>query len=137
MRILQVTAGLNEGGVERGTLEMAAFIISQGSESIVASNGGKLVAKLKQSGATHIQLPLVRRDPVSILINALRLRRFIKSAQIDLVHARSRAPAWSAWLACRLATGRTKFRTGLNAYTTALWFEEKELSLLVSSSKLM
>ena len=54
MRILQVTAGLNEGGVERGTLEMAAFIISQGSESIVASNGGKLVAKLKQSGATHI-----------------------------------------------------------------------------------
>ena len=102
MRILQVTAGLNEGGVERGTLEMAAFIISQGSESIVASNGGKLVAKLKQSGATHIQLPLMRRDPVSILINAIRLRHFIKSNQIDLVHARSRAPAWSAWLACRL-----------------------------------
>ncbi len=103
MKILQVTAGLNEGGVERGTLEMAAYIVAQGGGSYVASQGGKMVPKLIETGAIHVQLPLTRRDPLSILYCAFRLRNFIKSKQIDLVHARSRAPAWAAWIACRLA----------------------------------
>ncbi|PLX96525.1 MAG: glycosyl transferase, partial [Desulfuromonas sp.] len=57
MKILQVTAALDQGGVERGTVEMAAYIVAQGSESLVASQGGRLVAVLESHGSRHITLP--------------------------------------------------------------------------------
>jgi len=109
MKILQVTAALNEGGVERGTLEMAVYTLSRGAESHVASNGGKLVPALEGYGARHYQLPLARRNPLAIGYAAFGLARIIREQRIDLVHARSRAPAWAALLACRL-TG-TRFLT--------------------------
>jgi len=101
MKILQVTAGLNEGGVERGTLEMAAYTVARGVESHVASSGGKLVSQLEAGGARHHQLPLARRDPLAILQSSRGLARIIREQGIDLVHARSRAPAWAALLASR------------------------------------
>lgn len=106
MKILQVTAALDQGGVERGTLEMAQFIASQGAISLVASQGGRLVANLQQGGIRHISLPLARRNPLTILYSAFCLHRLIKQEQIDLVHARSRAPAWAALLACRGSRAR-------------------------------
>ena len=109
LRILQVTAALDEGGVERGTLEMAAYTVAQGVESHVASNGGKLVKELEAIGARHYQLPLASRAPWSILYCAWQLIRIIRKHQIDLVHARSRAPAWAAFIACRRT--KTKFIT--------------------------
>jgi glycosyltransferase involved in cell wall biosynthesis len=102
MKILQVTAALNEGGVERGTIEMAAFIVAQGAESYVASNGGKLVAELEKSGGKHFLLPLANRNPCAIIASALQLTKIIRENRIALVHARSRAPAWAALIACRL-----------------------------------
>lgn len=102
VKILQVTAALNEGGVERGTLEMAAFTVAQGAESHVASNGGKLVPELERLGGRHYMLPLASRTPWSIVISAFRLAKIIRETNIGLVHARSRAPAWAALLACRL-----------------------------------
>ncbi|HEY5673711.1 MAG TPA: glycosyltransferase family 4 protein [Malonomonas sp.] len=102
MKILQVTAALNEGGVERGTLEMAAFIVAQGAKSYVASNGGKLVSLLEKSGGEHFLLPLAKRRPWAILGSALQLAKIIRQHEIDLVHARSRAPAWAALIACRI-----------------------------------
>ncbi len=101
MKILQVTAGLEQGGVERGTVEMAAYTISQGAESLVASQGGRMVDELMRIGARHITLPLARRNPFAILYCAWRLKKILQSETIDLVHARSRAPAWAAFLACR------------------------------------
>ncbi len=102
MKILQVTAGLDQGGVERGTLEMAAYTVQQGATSLVASNGGRMVEDLIASGAEHRMLPLERRDPLAIFSNALKLRTIILQEKASLVHARSRAPAWAALLACRL-----------------------------------
>lgn len=102
MKILQVTAALDQGGVERGTVEMAAFIVQQGAESYVASQGGRLVAELETAGSKHFFLPLARRNPVSILYSAYQLRKLILRENIDLVHARSRAPAWAAYISCRL-----------------------------------
>ena len=101
MKILQVTAALEQGGVERGTVEMAAFIVSQGAESLVASQGGRLVTELEAQGSRHVFLPLAKRNPAAILYSAVQLRRLILREKISLVHARSRAPAWAAYLACR------------------------------------
>lgn len=102
MNILQVTAALDQGGVERGTVEMAAFIVSQGAQSYVASQGGRLVDELIEQGSVHFHLPLARRNPLNILLCAFRLRSLIHANRIGLVHARSRAPAWAAYLACRM-----------------------------------
>lgn len=102
MKILQVTAALEQGGVERGTVEMAAFIVSQGAVSFVASQGGRLVVELERQGSYHFKLPLARRNPFTVLSSALRLKKIILCEDITLVHARSRAPAWAAYIACRL-----------------------------------
>ena len=101
--ILQVLPSLDVGGVERGTLEIARAIVDAGGRAVVASAGGRLVPALERAGATHRLLPLMTKDPVDMLINARRLRRLIRDDAVALVHARSRAPAWSALLAARRA----------------------------------
>lgn len=102
IKVLQVTAALDQGGVERGTVEMAAFIVKQGAKSYVASQGGRLVPELVAQGSEHVALPLARRNPLTVLYAAFRLRALIRDRHITLVHARSRAPAWAALLACRM-----------------------------------
>ncbi len=101
--ILQVLPELRSGGVERGTLEIAKAIIQAGGKAIVASSGGPMAASLKHFGAIHVQLPLKRKDPVSLFLNCMSLIRLIKEHRVDIVHARSRAPAWSAFYAARAA----------------------------------
>lgn len=105
-KILQVVPAMQEGGVERGTLEMALYIKKQGWESQVASHGGRWVKPIQEAGCQHLKLPLHRRDPISILYNGLRLAAYIKAEKPDIIHTRSRAPAWACRLACKL-TGTT------------------------------
>jgi glycosyltransferase involved in cell wall biosynthesis len=99
--ILQVLPALTAGGVERGTLEIAEAIGAAGLRAWVASAGGALVPALERLGARHVTLPLARKDPLSLWRNAARLEALIRQEGIRIVHARSRAPAWSAWLATR------------------------------------
>jgi glycosyltransferase involved in cell wall biosynthesis len=101
MKILQVLPALDAGGVERGTVEIVQAIVGAGGTALVASAGGRLVAAVERAGGQHIQLNLMTKDPVNILLNAGKLARLIRSENISLVHARSRAPAWSAYLAAR------------------------------------
>ncbi len=110
MKILQVTAALDQGGVERGTVEMAAFIVSQGAQSFVASQGGRLVNDLETGGTKHFLLPLASRNPLTIIYSAWQLRKIICREKIDLLHARSRAPAWATFFAGKL--------TGVKMVTT-------------------
>lgn len=101
-RVLQVLPTLESGGVERGTLEIARALKQAGFKApLVASAGGAMVAELEQMGVEHITLPLDTKNPFGILRNAAALREFIQAYGVDIVHARSRAPAWSAWLAAR------------------------------------
>lgn len=102
--VLQVLPALNAGGVERGTLEMAAAITAAGGRALVASAGGRLVPALEASGARHITLPLDRK--AAIWPNAARLARLVGEEGVGVIHARSRAPAWSAWRAARLTGAR-------------------------------
>lgn len=108
--ILQVVPALGGGGVERGTIEIAAAIVRAGGVALVASAGGRLVAEVARAGARHVALPLATKNPVAIWRNAGRLAELIGAEAVDIVHARSRAPAWSALLAAR--------RTGVHFLTT-------------------
>ncbi len=101
--ILQVLPALGGGGVERGTVEMAAAITEAGGVALVASQGGRLAAAVEAAGGRNIILPLGTKSPLGIWRNAARLEAVIRAEGVSLVHARSRAPAWSAWLACRRA----------------------------------
>lgn len=108
--VLQVLPALVAGGVERGTVEMAAAIAEAGGRSLVASAGGPMVREITRAGGEHITLPLATRNPFHIRANIDRLVEVIRREHVDLVHARSRAPAWSAWFATR--------RTGTHFLTT-------------------
>ena len=98
MKVVQILPELNAGGVERGTLEVARFLVEQGHEAVVVSNGGRLVAELEESGARHVTMPVHRKSPLSLL-QIPRLRRRLREEAPDILHARSRVPAWIAWLA--------------------------------------
>jgi glycosyltransferase involved in cell wall biosynthesis len=108
--VLQVLPSLVTGGVERGTVEINQAIVGAGWNGLVASAGGRLVPAVQRAGGRHIVLPLAGRDPLTIWRNAARLAAVIRAERVAIVHARSRAPAWSAWLACR--------RTGAHFVTT-------------------
>jgi glycosyltransferase involved in cell wall biosynthesis len=108
--ILQVLPALDAGGVERGTLEIAEAIQAAGFRALVASAGGRLVPALEASGARHVTLPLATKSPTGIWRNAAALTRLVREEGVAILHARSRAPAWSAWLAAR--------RTGARFVTT-------------------
>jgi len=96
--VVQLLPALNVGGVERGTLEVAKELINRGHRSIVISAGGWLVNELINSGSEHIQLNIGKKSPLS-LRHVPFLRRFFKQENIDIIHARSRLPAWLAYLA--------------------------------------
>ncbi|MBL8670712.1 MAG: glycosyltransferase family 4 protein [Alphaproteobacteria bacterium] len=108
--ILQVLPALVTGGVERGTIEVAEAVVRAGGKAIVASSGGPMVRELARIGAEHVELPLQRKNLLTIRRNAGRLERLIRERGVDLIHARSRAPAWSALWAAR--------RTGIPFVTT-------------------
>jgi glycosyltransferase involved in cell wall biosynthesis len=103
MTVLQVIPSLEAGGAERTTIDIAGAIQSAGGRALVASQGGRLEAELIQCGAELIRLPVAAKDPVTILLNAGRLESIIRERKVALIHARSRAPAWSALLAARAA----------------------------------
>ncbi|GBQ92774.1 glycosyltransferase [Acetobacter nitrogenifigens DSM 23921 = NBRC 105050] len=99
--ILQVLPSLDAGGVERGALEMVEAIAQAGGRALVASAEGRLVPRVEYLGGRHISLRLGDKSPLGILRNARRLKALIAAEGVTLVHARSRAPAWAARLACR------------------------------------
>ncbi len=102
MRILQVLPALDSGGVERGTLDLASFLKSTGHTPFIISQGGQLVVKLTQKNIKHIKLKLASKNPWTIFWNAFTLKKILQKHKIDLVHARSRAPAWSAYFASKM-----------------------------------
>jgi glycosyltransferase involved in cell wall biosynthesis len=108
--VMQVLPRLVAGGVERGTIDIAAALVQSGWRAIVASEGGPMVRELERAGAIHLTLPVASKNPLVIHRNVARLIAAVRAHRVDLVHARSRAPAWSAYYAAR--------RTGAKFVTT-------------------
>ncbi|MEL7113624.1 MAG: glycosyltransferase, partial [Pseudomonadota bacterium] len=94
--ILQVIPDLSAGGAERTTVEMAEAITGAGGRALVASAGGRLEPQLKAAGGELIEMNAASKNPLTIRKNAQLLSALIEDEKIDLVHARSRAPGWSA-----------------------------------------
>ncbi len=100
--VLQVLPALGtSGGVERGTVEIANAVVQAGGRALVASAGGAKEHELQRVGAEHITLPVDTKNPIGIYNNIGRLADLIKREKVDIVHARSRAPAWSAYYAAK------------------------------------
>lgn len=100
MKVVQVLPDLNGGGVEKGTLEVAGFLASKGHESIVISAGGSMVEQLEAEGSRHVNWNLGRKSPFT-LCQVPAVRRWLAEEAPDIVHVRSRMPAWVMWLAWR------------------------------------
>jgi len=117
--VLQVIPSLISGGAERGTIDLAGALAAAGWTAYVASEGGPMEHQLARVGVRHLKLPLASKNPLVMRRNAAALTEIIRHHKIDIVHARSRAPAWSAWSAAR-ATRRRFVTTFHNAYDTDL-----------------
>ena len=101
--VLLVLPALVTGGVERGTVDIAEAVVQAGGRAIVASAGGPMVTELSRAHAEHVVLPLDSKNPVVVFKNIARRAELIVRENVHIVHARSRAPAWSAWRAARAA----------------------------------
>lgn len=99
--LCQILPALETGGVERGTVDMAVAAAEAGFHSIVISSGGPMVRELARGGAAHIQLPVDSKNPLTMRRNIERIAAALQTHQVDIIHARSRAPAWSARAAAR------------------------------------
>ncbi len=101
MRVVQLIPELNEGGVERGVVELSRELSRRGIESIVISAGGRLVPRIEAEGGRHVVMDVASKNPLTVLPRAARLRRYLSDPRPDILHARSRLPAWLACLANR------------------------------------
>ena len=95
LTVVQLLPALSSGGVERSTLEIGSALVTAGHQSIVVSAGGRLVAPLEAAGSEHLTLDIGRKSPTS-LRHIASLRRLFAARHADIVHARSRLPAWLA-----------------------------------------
>jgi glycosyltransferase involved in cell wall biosynthesis len=101
--ILQIIPRIDAGGAERTTIDIAAALVAAGARALVASEGGRLTSELQAVGGLLLPFPAAAKNPISMLLNSRRLARLIIDERVDIVHARSRAPAWVALTACRIA----------------------------------
>ncbi|MFA5355801.1 MAG: lipopolysaccharide heptosyltransferase II [Candidatus Omnitrophota bacterium] len=119
MNILQVLPELKVGGVETGTIDLARYLVKAGHKVVVVSNGGPMVKELASCGAIHYQLPVHKKSLFIMFRMVPKLTEIIKKEQIDIVHARSRVPAWISYFACR--------RSGKPFITTCHGYYKKHL----------
>ncbi|MGE3769393.1 MAG: glycosyltransferase family 4 protein [Bdellovibrionales bacterium] len=114
--VLQLIPELETGGAERGCVDMAAAIQAAGGRALVVSAGGKMVPEIEAAGAAHFVWPQIKsKNPFKIFASAWKLKALIRAENVQVIHARSRAPAWAGWLAARW-TGRPFMTTFHSTY---------------------
>lgn len=113
LTIAQIIPSLNAGGAERAVVDIAAATVTAGHRAIVVSKGGYYQAELQAKQAKFIKRNVDTKNPLLIILNAFWLAALIKQEGVDIIHARSRAPAWSAYLAALMTA--TPFVTTFHA----------------------
>lgn len=135
--IIQVLPSLQQGGVERGTIEIAEALKKEGIENYVISEGGKMVAELEKLGVAHITLPVKTKNPLKMWWNSYRLARVFKEKEASLIHVRSRAPAWSVKWAChRLGIPYIASYHGRYGLSPR-WFKERYNRVMLQGEKVI
>jgi len=99
MHIVQLLPELNQGGVERGVVEINREFVKRGHQSTVISAGGSQVPTLGKDGGKHIQLDVCSKNPLTFPLRVQQLKTVLNQLKPDILHARSRVPAWLAWYA--------------------------------------
>ena len=127
---LQVLPKLDVSGVSRGTIELSRAIVSSGRRAIIASSGGAFTKELSRIGVQHYDLNLYSKSPFSILMNAVYLSEIVNKEGVSIIHARSRAPAWSAYLASKL-TKKPLVTTFHGTYGTGLMGLKKKYNSIM------
>ena len=137
LTVVQMLPELESGGVERGTLEMGAFLASRGHTSLVISAGGQMVAELQGSGSRHIAWPYIGEKSPRCLKYIWPLRQLLRRERVDILHLRSRLPAWIGYLAWRSLPARrrpclvTTFHGfySVNAYSAVMTKGQKTIAV--------
>lgn len=133
--ILQVVPALVSGGVERGTIDIAGKLKNIGHTPIVISAGGPLVEKLERAGVMHIILNVASKNPLVIWRNAKKIADIIRKYKVDIIHARSRAPAWSCYMAAKKTN--TKFITTFHGIYNFSGFLKKYYNSIMTEGKIV
>lgn len=136
LTVMQLVPELESGGVERGTVEIAAALLAAGHRPIVVSGGGRMVAELEALGVRHITLPIGKKS-LWTLRHVRTLRRLFVAQGVDIVHLRSRMPAWVGWLAWRRMDTATRPRLvttvhgpySVNAYSAIMLRGERVIAV--------
>ena len=136
MHVVQILPALDAGGVERGTVEIGAALVRAGHRSTVISSGGRLARELVAAGSRHIEMP-VHAKRIGSLAQIRKLRDVLSGLDADIVHARSRLPAWLAWFALRRLPleRRPRFVTtvhglySVNAYSAIMTRGERVIAI--------
>lgn len=127
--ILQIAPRLDSGGVERTTLEIAEALAGAGARALVAAEGGRLVGELQALGGEFLSFPAAAKNPLAMAANVGKLAALILRERVDIVHARSRAPAWVAYAATRQT--KTPFiTTWHSAYSEGAPFKRRYNSIM-------
>jgi len=101
LTVLQLVPSLETGGVERGAIEIVRALTAAGHRALVVSSGGRMEPQLRRAGGELIKMDIGAKNPLSIRRNARALQKIILAEGVDIVHARSRAPAWAGWFATK------------------------------------
>jgi len=101
MNIAQIVPEMDIGGVEQGTYDLARGLREKGHQSIVISGGGRFIPKLKKIGVKHYTLPVDRKSPIVIAGMVKKVKNILQKENIDILHAKSRVPAWIGYFACK------------------------------------
>jgi glycosyltransferase involved in cell wall biosynthesis len=134
--ILQAVPRLDAGGSEQAAIEIAAALRRAGASALVATEGGRMATAMTEAGGEIITLPMASKNPFTLLANARRLAQLIETRSVNLVHARSRAPAWSALIAAR-RTRRPFVTTYHGAYASPGLFKNFYNSVMARGDRVI
>ena len=133
LKVLQVIPKLGYGGAETGCYDIAHYLAEQECNSYIATSGGELLKFVKKNKVRVFKLPVNSKNPILIFFNAIFLTLIILFKKINIVHARSRAPAWSCYLACLLTNtnfvttfhGTYNFKSNLKKFYNSIMLRSK------------
>ncbi len=134
--VLQVLPHLNSGGLVSGAVEISKALQKAGMNSFVASEGGRREREITREGAKVIKLSLESKNPLTIILNSYKLSKIIKKYKINIIHARSRAPAWSAYFAAK-KMGIPFVTTFHGTYSIKNIFKNKYNSVMVRGDRVI
>ena len=135
-RILQIIPSMEIGGAERTVLEITAFLKNTNYTSLVLTSGGKLIKDLEKLNIEVIKHPINKKNPLLIIKNIIEFKKLFIEKNIDLVHVRSRAPAWSAIFAARIL--KIPIVTTWHGHVSnSSWFKKKYNSIMHKGNALI